>query len=396
VIRRLPVVTGVAGARPLGFSAAEWAPAAVLAVLGAAEPIVGGGPVLGPPAANSAAGVVAALLLVWRQRRPVTVLVCVGAVSMLPAVIWGASELASAALTIAVAVYACGRHGRRPWAYCAPVIGAGMVTLQLALDPLSSLASSWVWALNTLWIFALGAWVRQQATLADRAHAASEAHAAAAAAEDRVRTARDVHDILAHNLAVMLVQAEAADELLETDPVRAHRALRHVHQTGRGALGDVRGMLEALRGQASPGAAAHQRSGVEQIPGLVDTVRSSGLPVTLEMSADLPPVGYDTGMVAYRVVQESLTNVLRHAGTVPTDVTLAVYENKLRIRVHDHGEPLGGGDTVTKPASGQGLRGMRERVTGQGGSLVAGPGPTGGFTVTAELPLQNAAPGARS
>jgi signal transduction histidine kinase len=102
------------------------------------------------------------------------------------------------------------------------------------------------------------------------------------------------------------------------------------------------------------------------------------------------------GAVAYRVVQEALTNVLRHAGPVPTEVTVAALESQLRIRVQDHGEPVRTSTADVPTSAGHGLRGMRERVLAQGGTLRAGANPTGGFTVTAELPLRAAAPGGES
>jgi signal transduction histidine kinase len=382
VTRRQSLMDRFAGSHPSGLGPPDWLPVLLLGLVSAVEPWVSGGLVLGPPAATAAAGVVASLLLVHRRRRPLAVLLGVGCLGIAPALIWGASELGSAALILALAVYSCGRHGRRPWAYLAVALGAGMVTLQLALDPLASVASSWVWALNVLWIFLLGGWLRQQAALADRRRAELEAQTAAAAAEQRVRLARDVHDILAHNLAVMLIQADVADELLDTDTVQAHQALAHVHRTGREALTDVRDLLEALHGEVGPGMA--------DVPALVDRLRHSGLPVTLSMSTPLAHVAENVGAVAYRVVQEALTNVVRHAGLVPTDVVVGTKGGRLSLRVQNRSAPpmdeapVGGPDL---PPSGHGLRGMRERVRGRGGTLQAGADDRGGFTVVADMPV---------
>ena len=372
----------------LGLTAGEWLPAVALAVWGAVEP-ANEGSVRGPTAVVAGASVVAALLLAWRRRHPVAVLALATAVLVLPAALWGASELGSAAAVVAVGVYACGRYGRRPAAYAGPVIGAVAVTLQLALDPQESADVSWVWALNTVWIFVLGVWVRQQRTLVERAAAVSEARAAAAAAEERLRTAREVHDILAHNLAVMLVQADAADELLDSDPARARRALQQVHQTGRGAMEDVRRFLRGMRGpeeSGSDGTGSADLVGVAAIPDLVHSVGNAGLPVSLAVSGDLTRVGDESGAVAYRVVQESLTNVLRHAGTVPTRVDITLSGAGLRVRVDN------GAARDRKPAgdraesAGHGLRGMRERVAALGGTLHAAPTPDGGFRVDVRLP----------
>jgi signal transduction histidine kinase len=212
----------------------------------------------------------------------------------------------------------------------------------------------------------------------------------AAAAEDRVRIARELHDVLGHNLAVMIVQSEAADEILDSDPARAHRALAHVADTGRAALDDIRGLVGALRlpptDATETGAPAGP--GVDAVPGLVQAIRTSGLPVVLDMSGDLARVPAPVSQAAYRVVQEALTNTMRHAGPVPTRVTVAVANDQLQVRVHDDGSPRALMQPPSRRASpGHGLRGMQERIEGVGGQLQAQPDPAGGFTVTADLPV---------
>jgi signal transduction histidine kinase len=241
-----------------------------------------------------------------------------------------------------------------------------------------------------LWIYGFGAWVRQNHQLVERAGAQAAALAMAAAAEDRVRIARDLHDVLGHNLAVMIVQSEAADEILDSDPTRAHRALAHVADTGRAALDDIRALVGALRLPPADAtdSGALSGPGVDAVPGLVQATRLSGLPVVLDMSGDLTGVPTPVSHAAYRVVQEALTNTIRHAGSVPTRVTVAVAHDQLQVRVHDEGSTGAPPQFPSRgTSSGHGLSGMRERIEGVGGQLQARPDPAGGFTVTADLPI---------
>ncbi|MGY1780917.1 sensor histidine kinase [Geodermatophilus sp. SYSU D01036] len=388
--RRRVLFRRPAGMRLLGTSPGEWVPAVALAGACVAEALLGAGS--RHPAADAVAGGLAAFALVARRRAPVLVLLVACGTILLPAAADGASQLATQGAVIVVGVYACGRHGRTPWAWLGIPIGSAAVLLHLAWDPLDTVSSSWQWALNPIWIQALGAWVRQQAGAVERTRAEVEVRAAAAAAEQRVRIAQEVHDVLAHDLVVMLVQADVADELLESDPDRARRALAHVQATGRSAIRDVRGVLEALRGPSDTCGQDPQRPVVEQIEAVVAAVRAAGLPVSLVVAGEPSSVDPATGAVALRVVQEALTNVLRHAGRPATEVRLAVTDARLAVRVHNAPGP-----GPLRPGSGgrgHGLPGMRERVATVGGAFTAGPDRAGGFTVAAELPLPDEAGGA--
>ena len=268
--------------------------------------------------------------------------------------------------------------GSDPSPTAALLLGVAVVIAQLALDPLESAGASWTWSLNTLWVFGVGAWARQQALLAEKARARRTRSRRPVRRRAASAPRRDLHDILAHHLAVMLIQAEAADEILDVDPHRAHRALEHVHATGRAALEEVRGLLTTLRAepvdpdgadllrQSAPAREAHG-IGIERVPALVETVRRSGLPVTLTVAGNIEQASETTSAVAYRVVQEALTNTLRHAGPVatesPSKPSTATWSsrwrtaNRLRrVPARRHGR--------WSHTSGQGLRGMRERVEG--------------------------------
>ena len=200
-----------------------------------------------------------------------------------------------------------------------------------------------------------------------------------AAADERVRIARDLHDVVAHHVSVIVVQAEAAQEVLAARPEQAGAAMATVADTARSALTELRRMMGVLRSDATTA----PQPDLAALDELADVVRRAGLPVTLRRTDPVPPVDPVIGLTTYRVVQEALTNVLRHApGATRADVDVAVDDHALLVTVSDDGPP------VAAPGStGLGLVGMRERVGVLGGTLDAGPSAGGGFRVRARLPL---------
>jgi signal transduction histidine kinase len=224
-----------------------------------------------------------------------------------------------------------------------------------------------------------------------------------AAADERVRIARDLHDVVAHHVSVIAVQAEAAQEVLSTRPERATQAMSDVADTARTALVELRRLLGVLR---SPTAARTPQPDLGSVDDLVESVRQAGLRVAVSTTGEPRPVDAMVGLTAYRVVQEALTNVLKHAGRCRADVGLEYGDDALVVTVVNEGTRsrrsagtgadgswagrAGGADGIAGLAansSGQGLIGMRERVAVLGGSLDAGPEPAGGFAVRARLPL---------
>jgi signal transduction histidine kinase len=196
--------------------------------------------------------------------------------------------------------------------------------------------------------------------------------------EERGRIARELHDVLAHTVSVMVVQAAAADDVFELDPAQARAAIRRTETAGREALGELRTFLRTVR----DGDEAHDASpqpglaGVEQ---LAATMSGAGLAVTVRREGDgEPPAGVQLG--AYRIVQEALTNTLRHSGARRADVLVRITGTAVEVEVCDDGNG-GAGSTP-----GNGIRGMRERAALLNGALTAGPGPDGGFRVRAHLP----------
>jgi len=209
-----------------------------------------------------------------------------------------------------------------------------------------------------------------------------------AVAEERLRIARDLHDIVSHAMSVIAVQAGSGNAVLDRDPEAAHRALSNVETASRSALVEMRRMLGVLRDDDdAPGSRAPAPS-MSRLADLVARLRDSGLGVELQVDADLPTLPTSLDLAAYRIVQESLTNVMKHGGPVAV-VTVSCSGSDLLIDICDNGRPpnapAGAG---VRDSTRQGIIGMRERVAIYGGQFHAGPRAEGGFRVTARLPLE--------
>ena len=207
------------------------------------------------------------------------------------------------------------------------------------------------------------------------------------AGEERMRIARELHDVLAHNISLINVQAGVALHLMDEQPGQSRSALQAIKQASNDALGELRSVLDVLRqgDEAPPRAPA---SGLAHLDSLVAGAGATGLEVRTRVEGTPRPLPAGTDLAAYRIVQESLTNVTRHAGPAGATVRIAYGEKDLTVQVDDDGnglEPPLAADIPLRP--GRGLVGMRERVAALGGDLTAGPRPGGGFRVLARLPL---------
>jgi signal transduction histidine kinase len=208
-----------------------------------------------------------------------------------------------------------------------------------------------------------------------------------AAVEERLRISRELHDVLSHAMSVMVVQAGVAQHLLSTRPDEAAAALARIADTGRGSLYELRRLLSVIRDGDPSTHSSHDVVGLDALPALAADMTAAGLPVALHCRIDsVVPAGIE--LAAYRIIQEALTNTLRHAGPATATVTVERRGDGLRIEIVDDGrrgsQPDGG--------SGRGLAGMRERVAVYGGALTTGPGRAGGYQVKARIPL-DAQPG---
>jgi signal transduction histidine kinase len=236
-------------------------------------------------------------------------------------------------------------------------------------------------------------------TVQTRARAAAELHETAALAaerrereaqeavgEERRRIAREMHDVVAHSISVMVVQAGGARRILAGDPERAEQAAARIRTAGTDALAEMHILLGVLE-SAPDGAAPPTLDGLEQ---LVARTRAAGLPVSLEVSGEHRSLTPGAELAVYRVVQEALTNAMKHAGSATTLVRLTWGEDALAISVADGGD---GGPSPQLAGAGHGLTGMRERLRVYGGEVRAGPRPQAGFEVAARLPLERATAG---
>jgi signal transduction histidine kinase len=206
-----------------------------------------------------------------------------------------------------------------------------------------------------------------------------------AAATERARIARELHDVVAHNVSVMVVQAEGAAYAMDTSPESTRKALGAIADTGRSALAEMRRLLGVLRAQDGEADRTPQ-PGIDQLEDLLDQVKSTG--VMVEFTVEGVPVELPQGvaLAAYRIVQESLTNARKHGGpAVSACVAMSYSERELRLSVQDNGR----GAAATTDGQGNGLTGMRERVAMFGGEFSAGPLLTGGFRVQAALPYES-------
>jgi signal transduction histidine kinase len=268
----------------------------------------------------------------------------------------------------------------------ADVVDAAFVSL--------GLAGAWVLGDRARVQRALAAELQERAVRLERERA-SEARRAVAA--ERARIARELHDVVAHHVSMMVVQAEAGPVAVERDPARAAGAFEAIAATGRQALAEMRRLLGVLRGDGDGDAAPSlaPQPGLAEVPSLVEQVGRAGLRVALVVEGPEAPLPAGVDLSAYRIVQEALTNAVKHGGSGRAEVLVRYGEHELQLRIWDEGRPAGGdGPPPNRPdtAPGRGLLGMRERVALFGGELRAGPGPDGAFTVDARLPIGTAGP----
>src|SRR5437764_13226114 len=315
--------------------------------------------------------------LLVRRRQPRAVLATVTAAFIVQAVV--ITQLPPFALVLAVYTVASSLT-RYDGAVAAGTATAAATLTVLALGNWHA-AVSYPVPLVASWVIGdnLGtrrAYTRALEERAERLEREQEAERARAVAEEQARIARELHDVIAHNVSVMVVQAAAANDVFDSRPERAREALRAIEASGRTALAELRRLLGGVRGDYAP------QPGLDRLDELVAQVRAAGLAVavSVEGSPRVLPAGVE--LSAYRVVQEALTNTLKHAEATRADIALRYSDDELDVEVRDDGGGTGNGD-----GAGHGLIGMRERVTAFGGSLETGPLGTGGFGVFARFPL---------
>jgi signal transduction histidine kinase len=342
-----------------------------------------------PPLVAGCAAVVT-VALNWRRAYPLAVMAVTSGVWTVPIVLGlipGEAAL-TPLVALLVAVYSVARHAPTRSALLGGAIAlAASLASDLHLARPSAgdfgftvILISWPWFAG----FALRGREIATTALAQRAallEAERDAQARAAVVEERARIARELHDIIAHSVSVMVVQAGAAEQVVARTPERAVTALQAIAETGRDALVDLRRLLGLLRQGEMPAALA-PRPGVADLDTLIGQVRDAGLPVSMAVEGTGGPLPPGVDLTVYRVVQEALTNTLKHAGPAHARVALRYRPDAVQVTVTDTGCGGDGGD-----GSGHGITGMRERLALYGGDLTAGPGEPCGYRVDARIPL---------
>ena len=358
-------------------------PAVALCALGVFS-ILAGYTDEGPLALTVPVAVTVTLALAFRRRWPLAVSVVVmgawgvqSVAAHVPSALW---EL----IVLVLVAYAPGAYADGSRAIAGLVVNFAGMTLITALDPAPDVS------FFTPPVFAGAPWLAgrlvrhywSQARELDALNAELERRRAddlvAATERERARIARELHDVVAHSISVMVVQAGAAEQVLRSDPERTAAALESIRRTGKGALGEMRRMLGVLRA-GEPGLAP--QPGLEDLPALVERMRAAGLDAHVRFEGSRPDLDPGRELAAYRVVQEALTNTLKHAGRARADVTVRFAPAHVELEVCDDGAAVAGNGTA-----GHGLIGMRERMALYGGSVEAGPRSGAGWMVRARIP----------
>src|SRR4051812_10422623 len=342
----------------------------------------------GPLPANIALALIYTVPLAWRRTHPYILIACVLGASLAMAELLTPMEaLFVPLLVILVVAYSCGARQDAGHAWLSLVlIAAGMLAVMSTMAGQS--ASDYFFPT----MFMVMAWLAGRAihsrtrlteALHEAAAQAAEEHddeVRRAAAEERRRIAREMHDLVAHSMSVMVVQAGGARRILDRDPARALEAAEQIERTGREALAEMRHLLGVLHPGEESRALAPQPT-LAELDALIARACSAGLLVVLHEDGERRPLPAGLDLAAYRIVQEALTNSLKHAGGATTEVTVTWGELELVLEVRDRGRVR-----ITSDG-GHGLVGMRERVRVYGGELEAGPAKGGGWRVRATLPL---------
>jgi signal transduction histidine kinase len=342
----------------------------------------------GPHWAEAALYVVTGLLLVVRRVRPLACLATIVAVSVVEFAVVGSPEGQGVMLPGVIAAYTVASRIelRRSWwgLVLVGVLWGGWA----ALDPMNAtldkrwLAVVWLFPYVIAWL--VGALVRATRQVAEQRRLAREQRASRAVAEERNRIARELHDVIGHSVSVMTVQASAVRRRLTPEQDVERQALETVEAVGREARTEMRRMVGVLRQGEEPD--REPPPGLDQLDRLVGKFRVAGLPVRLDVTGTARPLAPGLDLTAYRLIQEGLTNTLRHAAR-PTTVEVAISygDTSIELAVRDDGAIPG-----TGAEAGSGLLGMRERVSVYGGRLTVGPGASGGFLLEATIPLDRA------
>ena len=324
----------------------------------------------------------------WRRRSVVALLVSVVAVTVVAITNYRIGNLA---LALVVLVYSNGAYATRLRSLlglAAPNVALVVISLSDPPELDAAGVAQQVTILSGAWLAGQVVRARQATASARIAEAEERAEAqrqvaARSVAEERLRLAQELHDVVAHSMSVIAVQAGMGVHVIEDRPDEAKRALEAISQTSRTTLQEMRRLLGVLRDE--DGGRSHAPApGLAELPRLVEEVRSAGLPVTLNVDGASDGVPHGVELSVYRLVQEGLTNVIKHADRATATVTIRYGHDAVDVEVVDDGR--GAAAAANGSAGGHGLVGMRERVALWGGTLDVGPRVGGGYRVSAQLP----------
>ena len=339
-------------------------------------------------------GVVIALAVAFRRRWPLRGMLVLIAVLVVRTAVGGGGashQPVGVMPALLLMVYGMGAFApprRSQWALALPVVVSGANNLS---KPGNGLAQAVVSTIVVVGVpYALGRWMRGRAARAqverehaERLDATRELSAQTAAFEERTRIARELHDVIAHSVSLMVIQAGGARLVMDAEPDRAEESLLSVERAGRDALAEMRALLGALGDGRDPRALAPQH-GLAAIDGLLAAARESGVNADLHVAGEPATVSPALDLCAYRIIQEALTNAIKHAAPAHADVRVSWQAGALELEIADDGR---GSGVVNSAGGGHGIAGMRERVALHGGRIDAGPRASGGFAVRAQLPL---------
>ena len=387
------------GALARNATARRWAvDAAIAAVVTAAQ--VGGALTTwhhdGGTAHDGGAGPLACVLLavggaslIARRRYPVGVL----AVTLVTT-LWASSESAHVIyLALVVAFFSAVLARKRAAAIASLVIGYAASVWPWLIGQSGHPSAAFAFGLAAGLIFLLSAaeLIRMRSQRATALQRGREEELRRRASEERMRMARDLHDVVAHNISVINVQANTALHLMDRQPERARSALTTINDVSKQALVELRSVLGVLR-DVDESAPRAPSPGLARLSDLVDSAAAAGLAVHVEEAERPTPLPADVDLAAYRIIQEALTNTARHSGGTKATVRVAYDDGALVVEVEDDGIPRPGGSGFRPGRPGNGIAGMTERAKALGGTLQAGPRPEGGFGVRAWLPVHGSAP----
>jgi len=362
--------------------------AAVVVTMGAVE--VATGQVKGPPWATAASVLLFGAPLLWQRRFPWTaLLVAFGTMLGLYLARADQNNYLASVLSALVIVFTFAGAVELGQAVAGLVVASALLTVS-ALQGVSGI----IWGVGlVVAAWAAGRAIRARRLLIEELDRTStalresrEAHARDAVAAERTRIARELHDVIAHSVGVMVVQAGAAEQMIPVSPDRATTAVQSVQDCGRQALTDLRRLLGVLRPDGEDAGDLAPQPGLDDLPELLERLAAAGLTVRLARSGTVRPLPPGVDLAAYRIVQEGLTNVLKHAGPTSASLDVRYADDAVDLEIRN----AAGQATVRRrvDGGGHGLVGMRERALMYGGSFAAGPEEDGGFAVRVRLPAE--------